>query len=123
MSERARRVGISRNGLQAALSGDGRSLAECWLAELRSRREEILAVARARGATRVRVFGSAARGEESATSDVDFLVDLEPTRTLLDLGGLVMALRDLLQCVVDVVAEQGLRPRVAARVVADAVVL
>lgn len=93
------------------------------LAELRSRREEILAVARARGATRVRVFGSVARGEDSATSDVDFLVDLEPTRTLLDLGGLVMDLRDLLQRDVDVVTEQGLRPRVAARVVADAVVL
>jgi uncharacterized protein len=93
------------------------------LAELRSRREEILAVARARGATRVRVFGSVALGDDSATSDVDFLVDLEPTRTLLDLGGLVMDLRDLLQRDVAVVTEQGLRPRVAARVVADAVVL
>ena len=115
MSERARRVGISRNGLQAALSGDGRSLAECWLAELRSRCEEILAVARARGATRVRAFGSVARGECPATSDQDFLVDLEPTRMLLELGGLVMDLRDLLQRAVDFVAEQGLRPRVAAR--------
>lgn len=93
------------------------------MAELRGRREEILAVARARGATRVRVFGSVARGDDSAASDVDFLVDLEPTRTLFDLGGLVMDLRDLLQRDVDVVTEQGLRPRVAASVVADAVVL
>lgn len=93
------------------------------LAELRSRREEILAVARARGATRVRAFGSVALGDDSATSDVDLLVDLEPTRTLLDLGGLVMDLRDLLQRDVAVVTEQGMRPRVAARVVADAVVL
>jgi len=52
---------------------------------------------------------------------VDFLVDLEPRRTLLDLGGLVMDLRDLLQRDVDVVTEQGLRPRVAVRVEADAV--
>lgn len=80
-------------------------------------------MARARGATRVRVFGSVARGDDSAASDVDFLVDLEPTRTLFDLGGLVMDLRDLLQRDVDVVTEQGLRPRVAASVVADAVVL
>ena len=93
------------------------------LAELRERRGEILAVARSRGASHVRVFGSVSRGEDSASSDVDFLVDLEPTRTLLDLGGLVMDLRDLLGREVDVVTERGLRPRVAARVVADAVEL
>ena len=67
------------------------------LADLRSRCGELLAVARARGTTRVRVFGSVARGDDLASSHVDFLVDLEPTRTLLDLGGLVMDVRDLLQ--------------------------
>lgn len=93
------------------------------LTDLRARRDEILAVARARGAVRVRVVGSVARGEQTETSDVDFLVDLEPSRTLLDLGGLVMDLRDLLGGEVDVVTERGLRPRVAARMIADAVVL
>ena len=93
------------------------------LAELRERREEILAVARARGASRVRVFGSVARGDDSPSSDVDFLVELEPTGSLLDLGGLVMDLRDLLDREVDVVTERDLRPRVAARVMADAVEL
>lgn len=93
------------------------------LAELRERREEILATARARGASRVRVFGSVARGDDSRSSDVDFLVELEPTRSLLDLGGLVMDLRDLLDREVDVVTERDLRPRVAARVMADAVEL
>lgn len=93
------------------------------LAELRERREEILAAARARGASRVRVFGSVARGDDSPSSDVDFLVELEPTRSLLDLGGLVMDLRDLLDREVDVVTERNLRPRVAARVMADAVEL
>jgi len=92
------------------------------LAALRERREEILAVARSRGASHVRVFGSVARGDDSPSSDVDFLVELEPTRTLLDLGGLVMDLRDLLGREVDVVTERDLRPRVAARV-ADAVEL
>lgn len=93
------------------------------LAELRERREEILAAARARGASRVRVFGSVARGDDSPSSDVDFLVELEPTRSLLDLGGLVMDLSDLLDREVDVVTERDLRPRVAARVMADAVEL
>src|SRR5215213_2454779 len=41
------------------------------LADLRRRREEILAAAAARGAHRIRVFGSVARGEASASSDVD----------------------------------------------------
>ncbi len=93
------------------------------LAELRERREEILAVARSRGASHVRVFGSVARGDDRLSSDVDFLVELEPTRTLLDLGGLVMDLRELLGREVDVVTERDLRPRVAARVAADAVEL
>jgi predicted nucleotidyltransferase len=91
------------------------------LTELRSRRSEILDVARARGASRVRVFGSVARGEATETSDIDFLVDLEEGRSLLDLGGLLMDLRDLLGHDVDVVTESGLRSRIGHRVLADAV--
>ena len=71
----------------------------------------------------MRVFGSVARGEASEGSDIDFLVDLEPGRSLFDLGGLLMDLRDLLERDVDVVSERGLRPRVAERVLADAVEL
>jgi uncharacterized protein len=93
------------------------------LTELRERRDEIIEVARARGASHVRVFGSIARGDATETSDVDFLVDLEPGRSLMDLGGLLMDLQDLLQRNVDVVTERGLRPRVAERVLADAVEL
>ncbi len=71
----------------------------------------------------MRVFGSVARGDATEASDVDFLVDLEPGRSLMDLGGLLMDLQDLLQRNVDVVTERGLRPRVAQRVLADAVEL
>ena len=78
-------------------------------------------MAEARGAHRVRVFGSVARGDSSAGSDVDFLVQLDEQRGLFDLGGLLMDLQDLLGCDVDVTTEAGLRPRVAARVLADAV--
>jgi predicted nucleotidyltransferase len=93
------------------------------LTELREKRSEIIELARARGATHVRVFGSVARGEAGEGSDIDFIVDLEPGRSLLDLGGLLMDLRDLLKRDVDVVSERGLRPRVAERVLADAVEL
>lgn len=91
------------------------------LTKLRQRRDEIIELAHARGASRVRVFGSVARGADTDASDVDFLVDLDVDRTLLDLGGLVMDLGELLQRDVDVVTERWLHPRVAARVLADAV--
>ena len=91
------------------------------LADLRLRRREIIDVARARGALRVRIFGSVARGDALDSSDIDFLVDLESGRGLRDLGGLLMDLRDRLGYEVDVTTEAGLRPRLAQRVLADAV--
>lgn len=93
------------------------------LTELRARREEILRLAEARGAHNVRVFGSVARGTESDDSDVDFLVQMDDQRSLFDLGGLLMDLQDLLGCDVDVTTDAGLRPRVAQRILADAVEL
>ena len=93
------------------------------LTDLRERRYEIIGTARARGATRVRVFGSVARGEATENSDIDFLVDLDDDRGLFDLGGLLMDLRELLGHNVDVVTETGLRPRISRRVLADAVEL
>ena len=96
-------------------------MAATTLAELRERRDEIIDAARARGASHVRVFGSVARGDATEASDVDFLVDLEPGRSLMDLGGLLMDLQELLERDVDVVTERGLRPRVAERVLADAI--
>ena len=98
-------------------------MAAATLSELRERRDEIIEVARARGASHVRVFGSVVRGDATESSDVDFLVDLEPGRSLMDLGGLLMDLQDLLLRDVDVVTERGLRQRVAERVLADAVEL
>src|SRR5258708_30693435 len=66
------------------------------LEHLRARRDEIERVARNRGAYNLRVFGSVARGEARADSDVDFLVDFEPGRTVLDLSELMLDLEELL---------------------------
>lgn len=76
---------------------------------LQEKREDILRIANRRGASNVRIFGSVARGEADSKSDIDILVDLEPGRSLLDLGGLLMDLEDLLGHNVDVVTERGLR--------------
>ncbi|MBI3470511.1 MAG: nucleotidyltransferase family protein [Candidatus Solibacter usitatus] len=94
------------------------------LDELRTtRREEILRLAARRGARNLRVFGSVARGENDVHSDVDFLVDLDPGRSLLDLARLQRDLRELLAAKVDVVSSRGLRDRVRERVLRDAVPL
>ncbi len=87
---------------------------------LRSKRQEILAIAARHGASNLRVFGSVARGEERQGSDVDFLAKLEPGRSLLDLGGLLMDLQDLLGCEVDVVTDEGLHWYVRDRVLREA---
>jgi predicted nucleotidyltransferase/predicted RNase H-like HicB family nuclease len=90
------------------------------LEELRTRRDEILEAAARRGASNVSVFGSTARGDSDDRSDVDFLVDLEPGRSLLDLAGLLGDLRELLGCDVDVVTRKGLRDRIRDSVLAEA---
>jgi len=92
--------------------------------DLRStQRAAIIQLASKRGARNVRVFGSVARGDGDAASDIDFLVDMEPGRTLFDLSGFLLDLESLLQVHVDVVTERGLRPRIRERVLAEAMPL
>jgi uncharacterized protein len=88
-----------------------------------TKREDILRIAKNYGAYNVRVFGSVARGEADSESDIDLLVNMEPGRSLLDLCGLLADLEDLLGCNVDVVTEDGLRERIRARVLKEAVAL
>jgi predicted nucleotidyltransferase len=90
---------------------------------LKSKREEILQIAARHGAYNVRVFGSVARGDALPDSDVDFLVDLEPGRSLFDLGGLLVDLQELLARNVDVITERGLRERIRERVLREATAL
>ncbi len=86
----------------------------------KNQRDEVLRIAAQYGAHNVRIFGSVARGEADSASDLDVLVDLEPGRSLFDLGGLLMELQELFGCRVDVVTEQGLRPRIRERVLREA---
>ena len=78
------------------------------LDELRARREEIYSIAAKYGIDRVRVFGSVARGEETALSDVDFLVHIGRNRSLLDLAGFQQEMEEMLQHKADVVSEHGI---------------
>jgi hypothetical protein len=86
-------------------------------------RADILRLAAKHGAQSIRMFGSMARGEATAESDVDFLVTLEPKRSLFDLGGLLADLEDLLGRKVDVVEPAGLHWYIREQVLREAVPL
>jgi len=90
---------------------------------LKAKRGEILSIAAKYGAHNVRIFGSVARGEAGSESDLDVLVELEPSRSLMDHAGLMLDLQELLGCNVDVVTEKGLRPRFRERILAEAITL
>lgn len=90
---------------------------------LQNRRNDILRLAAQYGARNIRVFGSVARGEARADSDIDFLVEMEPGRSLFDLGAFLVALQSALGVSVDVVTEKGLRPRIRETVLQEAMPL
>ena len=92
-------------------------------AVLQAKREEIMRIAAKHGARNVRIFGSVARGEADARSDIDFLIELEAGRSLFDHAALLLELEELLDRRVDVVTERGLRSRIRERVLREAVPL
>ena len=88
--------------------------------QLKEKRKEILRLCAKYGARNLRVFGSVARGEADRESDIDFLVEMEPGRSLFDLGGLQYELEKLLGRPVDVVTYRGLKTRIRDRVAREA---
>ncbi|MBN1443648.1 MAG: nucleotidyltransferase family protein [Planctomycetes bacterium] len=93
------------------------------LENLRQHREAILEIARRYGAHDLRVFGSVARGDATGASDVDIIARFDPDRSLLDHGGLIMDLGELLGVKVDVISEAGMRPRFREHAMKEAIAL
>lgn len=90
---------------------------------IETHRAELLALARKRGVTGVRIFGSMSRGDGTDQSDVDLLVTLAPGTSALALGGLLVDAQKLLGRRVDVVTEASLHPALRERVMAGAAAL
>jgi len=86
-------------------------------------REKVSAPMRRRGVVRAGIFGSMARGEAGEGSDVDFLVELEKGRSLVDLAGLRLDLCDLLDRDVDVATPNSLHPKLRERILRELVPL
>jgi hypothetical protein len=90
---------------------------------IQGKREAILEIARRYGAHDVRIFGSVARGDATEDSDLDIIVRFDPGRSLLDHGGLIMDLRELLGVKVDVIDEDGMRERFRRHALKEAIPL
>ncbi len=90
---------------------------------VRTKREQILRLARRHGVRGVRVFGSMARGDAGPQSDVDLLVEVGPDSSPWFPGGLIAELEELLGRRVQVVTEQGLDDLLRERVLEEAVPL
>ena len=88
---------------------------------LRNKRNEILDITTRYGAKKIRLFGSILRDEIKEKSDVDFLVELEKGRSLLDIIAIKQDLEDLLGCSVDVVTDSALSPYIKDEVLRQAV--
>ena len=88
---------------------DGAS--ESLRALVESRREQVMVVAARHHASRVRLFGSAARGDDRPDSDIDLLVDFDQGSSLFDLMRMARELEALLGRAVDVVSAAGLKSR------------
>jgi uncharacterized protein len=91
--------------------------------ELRRQRRQLVDAGRTHGVRRIRVFGSLARGEETPTSDLDLLVELEPGRTLLDLAAFRREARRIVGMPVDVATPDLLKERIRDEVLAEALAL
>jgi predicted nucleotidyltransferase len=87
---------------------------------LQDNRTEILALAAKHGASNVRLFGSVARGEDREESDVDFLVDMQETRSLFDLIGLQQDIEKVIGRKVDVLTSNGINRYLKDRILGEA---
>lgn len=119
----ARFVVLKNNRPVATISGVRREAGAAGgaRAEVLRKRSLIRTLAGAHGARTVSLFGSAARGEERPESDLDFLVELEPGRSLVDVIALEQDLADALGRRVDVVTARSVKRRVLEEALRDAV--
>lgn len=90
---------------------------------LEEKRDKIVQIAEKHGASNIRIFGSALRGEATPESDVDFLVDVGSDHSPFFPGGMVADLEDFLGCRVDIVTENGLHWYIRDKVLNEAVPL
>ncbi|MGH3976564.1 MAG: nucleotidyltransferase family protein [Pseudonocardiaceae bacterium] len=91
--------------------------------DLRARHDEIVAIGRRYGVSNIRVFGSVARGEADERSDLDLLIDVAPGHGYFDMTGFALDVEQLMGVFTQVATPNGLKKRMRARILAEAVPL
>jgi predicted nucleotidyltransferase len=86
---------------------------------LKHKRSQLLEIATKHGVTSIRVFGSAARQEDSPDSDVDFLVSVGPKTSSGFPSGLILDLESILGRRVEIITEAGLNPYIRKQVLEE----
>lgn len=87
---------------------------------IEAHREALRALARSHGVRSIKVFGSMARDDADASSDVDLLVETAPDTSGFALGALLMDAQDILGRRLDVVTEKSLYPLMRDRILREA---
>ncbi len=87
---------------------------------LLQKRDDVLRIAAKHGAENVRVFGSVARNEETAASDIDLLVNVGAHPTPFFPGGMIAELEQFLGRPVDVITEPALHWFIREQVLSEA---
>lgn len=90
------------------------------LESILARRGELIAILNHHGASNPRVFGSVARGDETGSSDLDLLVDMDAGRSLLDLIALQQEIQSALGRPIDVLTPGSLNRHIKERILAEA---
>ncbi len=90
---------------------------------LKSKKQDIIEIAKKHGAYNIRIFGSVARHTAGEDSDIDFLIDIGPNTSFFFPGGLIADLEKLLGKKVDIATERSLKPRIRETVLKEAVSL
>lgn len=93
------------------------------LETLLSQRDTILQIAAKHGASNLQVFGSIARQDNTPSSDIDLLAELDPKRTLLDQIALIQDLEAFFGCPVDVVEPDSLHDLIRDQILKEAIPL
>ncbi|MFA4922685.1 MAG: nucleotidyltransferase domain-containing protein [Ignavibacteriaceae bacterium] len=93
------------------------------LTELDNFKSEIYLLANKFGVKNIKVFGSVARGDADDDSDIDFLVEMDKGRTLLDRIGFKQELLKILDCKVDVISIKAVKGRIKENILREAVSL
>ncbi len=89
--------------------------------QMQAMREKVLEILRRNGVKRAAFFGSIVRGEMTAESDVDILIEFEGRKSLLDLAHLKNELEDAINRRVDLLTYRSLHPKLKDRILAEQV--